>query len=258
MRRLAALSVVAAICLGAGGASRPIPVFAHVVVIVFENKEASSFSAPTFASLGRRYGRLTRYLAVSHPSLPNYLALVSGSTHGVHTDCTKCTMRGMTLGDELTAAGRSWNAYAEGYPSSPRFAKKHVPFLYFPRDVSHVLPLSRFKPTALPAFAFVVPDRCHDMHDCSVATGDAWLRGFVQPLLTLPKTVVFVVFDEGTTNEGGGGHVPALALGTAVRPGVVFAHATNHYGLLRTIEDAWSLPRLGLSAQATPITGIWR
>lgn len=113
----------------------------------------------------------------------------------------------------------------------------------------------------LPDFALVVPDLCDDMHDCSVATGDAWLRQHVVPLLESPALaggVVFVVFDEGSSSEGGGGNVEALALGPTVKPGSVFAGSTNHYGLLRTIEDAWGLPRLGFSAKARPIGGIWR
>jgi acid phosphatase len=69
---------------------------------------------------------------------------------------------------------------------------------------------------------------------------------------------VFVVFDEGATSLRGGGRVPALALGTAVKPGARFAPTTGHYGLLRTIEEAWGLPLLGRSARAAPITGIWR
>ncbi len=246
--------------MGAGGAA-PQPTLEHVVVIVFENKDAAQItarSAPTFTSLGTRYARLTRYTGVSHPSLPNYLALVSGSTHGIHSDCTTCRVPGPTLGDQLTRAGRTWTAYGEGYPSSPRFAKKHMPFLYFPRGADHVAALTRFDAKALPDYALVVPDLCNDMHDCPVATGDAWLKRFVPPLLTLPGTVVFVIFDEGTTTEGGGGRVAAFALGTAVRPGAVFSRATDHYGLLRTIEDAWGLPRLGRARTATPIQGIWR
>ena len=230
-------------------------------MIVFENKDPSQLgarSAPTFASLGRRYARITRYTGVSHPSLPNYLALASGSTHGIQNDCTTCSVSGTTIGDQLTRTGHTWFAYGEGYPSSPRFAKKHMPFLYFSRGRDHVVPLTRFKPTALPEFAFVVPDLCNGMHDCSVATGDSWLKRFITPLLTLPRTVVFVVFDEGTTTEGGGGRIVALALGSAVRPGALFSRPTNHYGLLRTIEDAWGLPPLGRAATATPIQGIWR
>jgi hypothetical protein len=253
---VAAVLAVLAFCAGAAGAP-PVPPFAHVVVIVFENKDASAIdarAAPTFTALGKKYARLTRYYAVSHPSLPNYLALVSGSTHGIHDDCTTCVMSGTTIGDELSAAGKTWYGYAEGYPSSPRFAKKHMPFLYFPADVLHVLPLKRFDPAALPDFALVAPDLCNDMHDCSIRTGDGWLRKFVPPLLTLPNTVVFVVFDEGSSSN----RVAAYALGTTVRGGAVFTRASGHYGLLRTIEDAWGLPRLGQSAATPPITGIWR
>jgi hypothetical protein len=43
-----------------------------------------------------------------------------------------------------------------------------------------------------------------------------------------------------------------------VRRGSRFAHATNHYGLLRTVEDSWGLPRLGLSRFGTPVGGIWQ
>ena len=69
-----------------------LPAFTHVVVVVFENHEMSSIAgnpdAPTFNALARRYATLTDYTAVAHPSLPNYLALVSGSTQGISSDCT--------------------------------------------------------------------------------------------------------------------------------------------------------------------------
>jgi hypothetical protein len=248
------VAVLAAIV---GGAGAPLRNPAHVVVIVFENKESSSIdarTAPTFTSLGKRYARMTNYHAVTHPSLPNYLALVSGTTHGITTDCESCRVTGRTIGDQLSDNGLMWNAYAEGFPNSPRYRKRHVPFLYFPRGADHVVPLTRFKPGALPDFAFVVPDFCHSMHDCSVATGDRWLRGFVMPLLKLPRTVVFVVFDEGR----GPNHVAALALGTLVRPGSVYAGRVDHYGLLRTLEDAWGLAPLNRATGARPISGIFR
>jgi hypothetical protein len=254
--RLAVL-LAGALAIGAGGAARELPSPAHVFVIVFENKDASQInarSAPTFTALGRRYARLTNYVALTHPSLPNYLALVSGSTHGITNDCTTCSVAGESIGDQLTRAGRSWVAYAEDYPSGPGFAKKHVPFLYFRRGATHVRPLSRFDPQHLPDFAFVVPNLCHDMHDCSVATGDAWLSDFVTPLLGAPGTVLFVVFDEGTR----GNHVVGLALGTAVRPHAVFTRRVDHYGMLRTIEDMLALRPLGAAATARPITGIWQ
>jgi phosphatidylinositol-3-phosphatase len=254
--RLAVLTALA-LTIGAGDSARSLPSPQHAVVIVFENKSAGEItaaSAPTFTALGRQYARLTNYVAVTHPSLPNYLALVSGSTHGITDDCTSCSVAGTTIGDQLTRARRSWYAYAEGYPSGTRFAKKHVPFLYFRGGASHVLPLTRFDAHDLPAYAFVVPDLCHDMHDCPVATGDAWLKRFVRPLLSVPQTVVFVIFDEGSDTN----HVAALALGTLVRPGSSFSARTGHYGLLRTIEGFFGLKPLGSASTARPITGIWR
>jgi hypothetical protein len=252
-----AILAVAALALGAGDTQAALPSPAHIVVIVFENKSAAQIdavSAPTLTALGKRYARLTNYFAVTHPSLPNYLALVSGSTHGITSDCTSCSVTGTTIGDQLTRAGRSWFAYAEGYPAGYGFAKKHVPFLYFRTGASHVVPLSRFDAQALPDFSFVVPNLCNDMHDCTVATGDAWLKRFVTPLLTVPQTVVFLVFDEGTSDN----HVAAYALGTLVRPGSSFGARVGHYGLLRTIEDMWGFGRLGAARTARPITGIWK
>jgi hypothetical protein len=259
-----------------------VPAFTHVVVVVFENKEASSIAgnpdAPTFNALAHRYATLTRYDGVAHPSLPGYLALVSGSTHGITSDCTDCIVHAASLADTLDRAGKTWKTYAEDIPypgftgaSAGRYAKKHDPFLYF-HDVAdspgrrrRVVPFTRLERDLargrLPDFSLVVPNLCNDMHDCPVATGDAWLKAHVVPLLhsrVLRGGVVFVVFDEGVTDLGGGGRIEALALGPTVRRGSRFRRSTNHYGLLRTIEDAWRLPRLGLSRTGTPIGGIWK
>jgi phosphatidylinositol-3-phosphatase len=276
---LAAALLVLVALPGAARARGGVPAFTHVVVIVFENKERESVlpnpSAPTFSRLANEHATLTRYYGVTHPSLPNYLALVSGSTHGITSDCTTCLVGSRSLAGTLAAAHRTWKTYAEGLPrpgftgaSAGRYAKKHDPFLYF-REVlarpawrKRVVPLTALRTDLqrnhLPDFALVVPDLCHSMHDCPVASGDRWLASVVPPLLQLPETAVFVVFDEGTSGERGGGHVPAFAAGTAVRPGVRYDAVTSHCGLLRTVEDAWSLPRLGCSARTPPITGIWR
>jgi hypothetical protein len=293
VRRLAlasALVLSTAACGGSTGATIPttvprpvrVPAFRHVLVVVFENHEATAIAgnpdAPTFNRLARRYATLSSYDAVAHPSLPNYLALVSGSTQGISSDCTDCIVDARSLADTLAASGRTWKTYAEDLPqpgfsggSAGRYAKKHDPFLYF-RDVAdssarrdRVVPFTRLRRDLarrrLPDFSLLIPNLCDDMHDCSVATGDAWLKAHVVPLLhsrALRDSVVFVVFDEGTSDTGGGGRVEALALGPTVRRGSRFTKATNHYGLLRTIEDAWRLPRLGNSRTGTPIGGIWK
>jgi hypothetical protein len=260
-----ALALIMLLVAGAsarGGRPRPVPRLQHVVLVVFENHERASIigsaDAPTFTALARTYAEATKYHAVAHPSLPNYFALISGSTHGVTSDCTACQQQGPTIGSQLTHAGKTWGAFAEGYPSSSRFAKKHVPFLYFPGGAAYVHPLSDLVESRLPAFSFVVPDLCHDMHDCSVRTGDRWLAKFIRPLLNLRRTAVFIVFDEGTTNIDGGGAVSLIAAGSAVRSHSRYLRPADHYSLLRTIEAALGVSPLGRAARVASLTGIWR
>jgi hypothetical protein len=264
------------LCSGAQSAEPKVPAFGRVVVVVMENKARADVlgnpDAPAFNAFAKDGAVLSGYRGVTHPSLPNYLALVSGSTHGIASDCTSCTVAGRSLADTLAARGLSWKAYAEGLPRAGwngawkgRYAKKHEPFLYFrsvlgsPSRLQRVVPLrqlsSDLAAKRLPAFALVTPDMCHDMHGCPVTAGDAWLKRFLPPLLKLPRTAVFVVFDESYSSDPG---VPALALGTLVRPHSRFRPAMSHYGLLRTIEDGLGLSRLGSSARTGPVTGIWR
>ena len=272
----AALLVALVLCATGQSAPRRVPAFDRVVVVVLENKAGSEVlgnpRAPAFNAFARSGAVLSGYRGVTHPSLPNYLALVSGSTHGISSDCTSCTVGGPSLADTLEARHLTWKAYAEGLPrpgwTGPyrgRYAKKHVPFLYFRSVLASRARLQRVVPLAqldrdraaakVPNFALVVPDLCHDMHDCSVATGDAWLKRFLPPLLKLSGTAVFVVFDESDSVDP---RVPALALGPLVRPHSRATGALGHYALLRTIEDGLGLRLLGGSARASQITGIWR
>jgi len=285
LARLAGL-VLAALMLAAPAhaarAPTKAPTFRHVIVVVFENKEYGSIigdsDAPRFNRLAKRYGLLTASYGVTHPSLPNYIALVSGSTQGIDSNCTKCSVDARNLADTLEDAGKTWKTYAEGLPSpgftgssSGDYAKKHNPFLYFddvvssPARLNRIVPFTQFADDLaarrLPDFSLVVPDLCHSMHDCSVEAGDAWLSKFIDPVLRSPElkgSVVFVTFDEGRSDERGGGHIATLAIGPTVKRHARFTRTIDHYGVLRTIEDAWRLPRLGQSASAVPITGIWK
>jgi hypothetical protein len=208
--RAAASLALVALCSAASGVratagrrEASLPRFGRVVLIVFENKHSSEVlgtgQAPTFDLLARRFAVLTDYYGVAHPSLPNYLALVSGSTQGIDSDCTDCVVDAPNLADTLQAADRTWKTYAEGLPavgftresSTGRYAKRHNPFVYFSdvlarRDrLQRIVPLTRLRADVaarrLPDFALVVPDTCHDMHDCPVASGDAWLASFLPP-----------------------------------------------------------------------------
>src|SRR6516225_64269 len=114
----------------------------HVMVIVEENREFGSVignpGAPYVNELASIYLLATQSFATTHPSLPNYLELIAGTTFGIQSDCTDCSVEGTTLVDELAATGISWRAYMEGMPapcfagaaSAAGYAKKHDPFAY--------------------------------------------------------------------------------------------------------------------------------
>ncbi len=253
----------------------------HVIVVVLENQEAKAVTGSVqggiFRSLEERYASLTSYDAVSHPSLPNYLALLSGSTLGITRNCLDCVFTSPSLPDTLAAAGQTWKEYVEGLPAKASdidqmATKVRIPFLFFrtvtsrPSQVADVVPISQLQTDllagSLPSFSIVVPSLCHAMHDCPIAAGDAWLAGFIRPLLRSPAirdTVIYITFDESERQDrrGGGGHIVTLVLGPLVRPDAVSNARLNHYSLLRAIEDNLGLPYLGQSATATPITGIW-
>ena len=105
----------------AASSAKAAPSFRHVIVVFFENKEYGSIigdsSAPRFNRLARRYASMTRFYGDTHPSLPNYIAFVSGSTQGIDSNCTRCTVDARSLADTIEESGRTWKTYAEGLPS---------------------------------------------------------------------------------------------------------------------------------------------
>jgi hypothetical protein len=251
----------------------PVSTGSHVVMILMENKERGSVigspKAPYINALARRYAAPPNFYGVSHPSLPNYLALIGGSTFGVRSDCTGCQQRATNLVDQFEAAGVSWKGYMEGMPRpcfkggySGRYAKKHNPFAYFddivgdPARCQKIVPATLLrgdlKSGRLPDFVWISPDLCNDMHDCTVAHGDHYLAGLVPPLLREigPHGLLILTFDEGSSNAsccGGlarGGRIPTVIAGPDVKRGARPGTAYSHYSTLRTVEDAFGLPHL--------------
>jgi hypothetical protein len=236
------------------------PVIHRVIVLVMENHSYSDVigHAPFITSLAHRCGLARNYHAVSHPSLPNYLAMTSGSTHGVHSDCTpsECPQRGRSIFSQVTRHRLRWRAYAESMPvtcdtgSNGLYAAKHVPAVYYLRVRSichtHVRASGALTTGRLhhalnsghaPSYMFVTPNLCNDMHDCSVSTGDTWLSRWV-PMMTKSRayraghTVILLVWDEG----GGDNQVPLIVVSPYTRAGTVSSRAMNHYSLLRASE----------------------
>ncbi|ETK31575.1 alkaline phosphatase family protein, partial [Microbispora sp. ATCC PTA-5024] len=261
----------------AGPSARPSPAGiwrpAHLVVVVMENKSYSRVVgdplAPYITSLARRGADLTAMFAETHPSQPNYIALFSGSTRGVRDDsCPQSFPAAPNLGRQLLDAGLRFVAYAEALPragyggcvgSGGRYARKHAPWTNFgnlPPSVAR--PFGDFPGdfAALPEVAFVIPDMCADMHDCSVSTGDAWLRREIGPYADWAEThdsLLIVTFDEGDYHASN--RIPTVLVGGRVRRGAYDGRA-DHYTLLRTIEEMYGLAPLGRAADRRPLTAV--
>jgi phosphatidylinositol-3-phosphatase len=250
----------------------------RVVVVVLENAEygevIGSSSAPYVNSLARRYGLMTQSYAIGHPSLPNYLALTSGSTQGIESDCTDCNVSARNIVDQLEGAGISWKAYLEDVPrpcflgaGSGGYAKKHNPFAYYTdivRSPARCGRLTGFAQLAsdlragrLPTYAWLSPNLCDDGHDCGVGAADSFLARNVPALLAElgPRGFLVLQWDEGTSDGGccgvaKGGHIATIVAGPQVRAGARSATPIDHYGVLGSIEQALRLPALGAAADA--------
>jgi acid phosphatase len=247
----------------------------HVVIAVFENKDYSTIAgSPTFSAWAKEGALLTDSHGVTHPSEPNYLALWSGSTQGITDDSCPHTFTTPNLGQQLIAAGASAAVYSEALPSagstvcgagtSPHlYARRHNPVVDWTQtaDAAHNLPWSSFPSdySTLPTVSMVVPDTCDDMHDCSVATGDAWLGSKLSAYKDWAKThnsVLLVTFDEDSYSTTNNNHIYTFMIGQHVRPGSTYSTRVDHYGVLHTIEQAYGLTQLGPSE--APVTGVYQ
>ncbi len=237
-----------------------------VFVIVMENRTYDRAMAGGYtAQLAAVNGVAANYHGVSHPSLPNYLAMTSGSTWGIADDgYHSLPLTG--LGTQLTGAGVSWRAYMEGMTTSCfstryPYAVKHDPFAYYGgRCPAEVVPFSQFGADAqngsLPQFVWITPGLCNDGHDCSTAVADRWLSQVVPEIQATSAWkqdgLLIITWDEG---EDAANHILTLV----IRPGAQHATSTqyyDHYSLLATIEDRFGVARLGAAAQATPLTDL--
>ena len=267
--------------------------FDHVVIVILENQGArEALADANIASLVKGGAWFSNYFGLAHPSLPNYLALVAGSTFGVERDHVPAPLKSRTIVDRLEQRGLTWKSYAEDYPGkcflgsvagegrlTPQakptglYAKKHVPLLAFesiqknPARCARVVNAREFMRDArsghLPNYSFYSPNVFNDGHDTSLATASAWLKGFVQSLRgTLgmhQRTLLVVTWDEGGEEDSRHNQVLTIFLGDVVNPGRYDAKLT-HYSLLRTIEDNFGLEPLTKGDRTAPAmpASVWR
>lgn len=243
-----------------GAASR------HVFLIVMENKSPDeALQGPFTASLASSYGVAADYRAVSHPSVPNYLALTSGQTWGIQDDSYHA-LPTKDLGTQLTAVGVTWRAYMDGMiagcsDSPVPYDPGHNPFAFYGGACpSNVVPFTSFKADLdgnTPMFSWISPDMCHDEHSCDVSVGDEWLRQTVGQIMKskawTENGALFITWDE----DDGSSDNRVLTMVVTPNGG---HHVSNrpytHYSLLATIEDLMGVGRLGNAARATPMTDL--
>jgi hypothetical protein len=243
----------------------------HTVVVVMENHSypdvIGNGAAPYINSLRTVGANFTDSNPVTHPSEPNYLALFAGSTLGVTDDSCPHTFFAENIASRLVAAGDTFAGYSESMPyrgytgcKSGDYARKHNPWVNFANvspDANRTFAEFPADYGLLPTVSLVVPNLCNDMHDCSVATGDAWLRrnldAYVQWAMA-HQSLLVLTFDE---SEGSTNQICTIFVGPMVLPGD-YGMRIDHYSVLRTLEDLYGLPATGNASSASPILDIWR
>jgi phosphatidylinositol-3-phosphatase len=234
----------------------------HVIWIVFENKSYSSIigsaNAPYINSLAQQCGLATNYFAVARPSLPNYIAMTSGSTQGI-TDDAGPASHPLSVSSIFSQLGSGWKSLQESMPSdcfksnSDPYVVRHNPAAYYTNIdcAAGDVPLAS-PPDLSAAFTLVSPNLCNDMHDCPVQTGDSWLSTFMPTVLASAdyqagNTIVFITWDEGGSSSQ---QVATLVVSPYTAAGTQALGYYDHYSLLRTTEELLALDALGNASTA--------
>jgi acid phosphatase len=233
-----------------------------VLVIVEENRTVQDAEAhmPFLMSQARTYGTATNFYAIRHPSLPNYLVIAGGSTFGVTDDGDpdEHPLEGASLFGQLVSAGRTAKTYADAMPANcardnhDTYAARHNPWAYFDdsaeRAACEQFDVPSGSPTAgaladdvtagtLPTFGLLVPDLCHDGHDCSAAATDQWLQSWLTVIekgrdFTDNRLAIVITWDED--DEHTGNRIPMVVIHRSLKDKQVTTRL-DHYGLSASI-----------------------
>jgi len=242
---------------------------------VFENKKYSaiigSANAPYINSIAEQCGSASNFYAEAHPSLPNYIAMTSGSTQGI-TDDSGPSAHPLNEASIFSQLGSGWRALEESMPSnchltnSGQYAVRHNPAAYYTNIrtacQTQDVPLES-TPDLSARFTFITPNLCHDMHSSScgsdatseVKNGDNWLSSFLPKVLASTeyqagRTAVFITWDEDDYSSTQ--HIPTLVVAPSVPAGTTVATSYDHYSMLRSTEEMLGIGTyLGGAASAT-------
>lgn len=242
---------IPAIALASGNANNGqdgIPRYQHIFEIVMENHSYNQIignpNAPQINALANEYGLATDYFGVTHPSEPNYVALIGGSYFGIQddnaydqtTNGVNHTINQPSLAQQLEAAGLTWKDYQQTMPvagykgydfGNGLYKSKHNPFLNFasmqndPAELAKMVPDTQLfvdlATNDAPNFSFIVPDQCHDMHgtsDCSndtqrIQMGDNYVGSVVTAIMASQtwqegNNAIVVTWDENDFSTSAG------------------------------------------------------
>lgn len=243
----------------------------HIVIVMEENKPFSKIignkEAAYINQLARHGMLFTNAYGVTHPSQPNYLAFFSGSTQGIGSNVCPLDLKVANLGGTLLAQGLSFASYAETMPEAGyqgcmagAYMRKHNPTANWKALSAFNQPFTAFPQdfAKLPTVALVVPDQNNDMHDGSIAQGDAWLKQNIEAYAQWAMThnsLLIVTWDEDDGSQGN--RVATIFVGAMVKPGQS-AQRINHYTVLRMLLEMYGLPYLGESAGQKSIGDVWQ
>ena len=253
-----------------------VPNYDHIFLIIEENHGNESIldnpKANYINLIARNYSFGSNYYAITHPSVPNYLYLTSGSNGGITNDCNppsdSCNANVPNIADRIEASGRSWKAYMESMPnpcelnSTDLYDNEHNPFIYYSdildnpdRCRSHDVPLTQLNDDlqsadTTPNYVFISPNLCNDMHNCkeNIEVGDEWLAGMVTKIMNSPayhkdKSLIVITYDEAEF-AAFQNKVPLILIGSGVKEHFASSTRYDHFSLLRTIETSWRLPAM--------------
>jgi hypothetical protein len=266
--RLAVLAVPLLLILSlastARGATAP-PSFSHVFVIFGENKELSAINSTNapwiMGTLKPSSAWLTGYDAVVHKSRRDYVAITSGqysclyqcTTDNVFDQAASWTDWNESMPQNCyssdAGSDKKLNSYKAGHNAATAYGDLACGTYDVPAGTTGPDDMSSFNAALasgnLPQYNFISPNLCEDGHDqCHGANEVTEYNNFLErevPLIQSSpawgsNSVIFVTYDEGTTNQGGGGNVMMAVVGGQVNVGT-YSGSYNHYSTLRTIED---------------------
>lgn len=295
LRRAAAIATVAALVVGASnsatsaasaspcGSSSAVPQYKHIVVIAFENHSYGSIlgsAAPAsyFKTLASECGSATNFTSASFPhSLPNYLAVTSGTTGGVTGDClpsTHCRVLSPSIFDQVGPS--SWRVWAESMPqpcdsqNQSTYVTRHNPALYYPTITAATCQADdQPMPTAVPnpsrSITWITPSLQHDVTTGTLTDASTWLSTLLagptgllrSKSYTAGNTAIFIWFDSGADTDTASTPIPLIVIAPSTGHRVA-STPLNDYQLLHGWESLLGLPCLANACSAKGFDNAFR